>query len=110
MPVRILRPGLPPLQEPIVATDATGMIYHLCDLFVLFVDDSCLFNKKGEPRTLGSTLNALLPAAFPSPTQAPNNYTVLVQGITPPLNSSIAWLVEHFSHPDNFLYITIIAA
>eukprot|EP01132_Coremiostelium_polycephalum_P004055 gene4055-5077_t len=30
-----------------------------------------------------------------------------IQGIEPPLESSLAWLSEYFSHPDNFLYIVL---
>ena len=55
-------------------------------------------------------LNLLLPSAFLSAEAVPSNSTVLIQGVTPPFNSSIVWLAEHFSHPDNFLYITILPA
>ncbi|EFA82416.1 autophagy protein 5 [Heterostelium album PN500] len=30
-----------------------------------------------------------------------------IQGIEPPLNSSLIWLGDYFSHPDNFLYIVL---
>ncbi|EGC33469.1 hypothetical protein DICPUDRAFT_80751 [Dictyostelium purpureum] len=30
-----------------------------------------------------------------------------IQGIEPPLDSSAVWLYEYFSHPDNFIYITL---
>ena len=35
-------------------------------------------------------------------------HKVLIQGITVPLDTTLQWLSEHFSHPDNFLYITVI--
>ncbi|KAL5010532.1 hypothetical protein ScPMuIL_012837 [Solemya velum] len=33
---------------------------------------------------------------------------VLIHGVDPPLNTSILWLSEHFSYPDNFLHICIV--
>ena len=33
---------------------------------------------------------------------------VIIQGIEPPLETSLQWLSEHFSHPDNFLHICIV--
>ena len=40
----------------------------------------------------------------------PNNgqpVLALVQGVAPPLATSVFWLATHFAHPDNFLYIVI---
>ncbi|CAH1799923.1 unnamed protein product [Owenia fusiformis] len=33
---------------------------------------------------------------------------VLVQGITPPMETTLLWLSEHFSYPDNFLHICLV--
>ena len=33
---------------------------------------------------------------------------VVIQGIEPPLDTSITWLSQHFSHPDNFLHICLV--
>ena len=33
---------------------------------------------------------------------------VVVQGIEPPLETELAWLSEHLSHPDNFLHICVL--
>lgn len=100
LPVRILRPGQPPMQEPIVSSDVEGMN----ESTIAALTESVI----GKPRTLGSVLNSLLPAIFPVPDAQSNIVTLLVQGITPPFDSSISWLCENFAHPDNFLYIIIL--
>lgn len=33
---------------------------------------------------------------------------VLIQGIQVPMETSVQWLSEHFSHPDNFLHICVV--
>jgi len=37
----------------------------------------------------------------------PKRYSITIQGIEPPLETPVQWLSEHFSHPDNFLHISI---
>ena len=37
-----------------------------------------------------------------------SNYRVLIQGIEPSMDTSMLWLSEHLSHPDNFLHICVI--
>lgn len=36
------------------------------------------------------------------------DYRVIIQGIEPPLHTPVQWLSENFSHPDNFLHISLI--
>ncbi len=61
-------------------------------------------------RTLGSALSQLLPQQFPNAHTVAPKCNYLIQGITPPLDTPLTWLCEHLAHPDNFLYITILAA
>ena len=37
-----------------------------------------------------------------------SSYQVIIQGIEPSLDTSVLWLSEHLSHPDNFLHICVI--
>ena len=37
-----------------------------------------------------------------------SNNRVLIQGIEPSMDTSMLWLSEHLSHPDNFLHICVI--
>lgn len=64
--------------------------------------------------TLEQVLCAILPnvvACFNPPVIADNvsvrDLDVLVQGLTPPLNTPIVWLVDHCSNADGFLHITL---
>ena len=36
------------------------------------------------------------------------DYRVIIHGVQPPLHTSIQWLSEYFSYPDNFLHICLI--
>lgn len=36
------------------------------------------------------------------------DYTVIIHGIQPSLQTPVQWLSEHFSHPDNFLHICLV--
>jgi autophagy-related protein 5 len=62
-------------------------------------------------RSLADLLRSVYPDRFSSLLDtAPNNgqpVLALVQGVAPPLATSVFWLATHFSHPDNFLYIVI---
>jgi len=62
-------------------------------------------DEQGIPRTLGSVLTQLLPSLFP--TTEPSTTNVIIQGISPSLDTPITWLSENCSHPDNFLYIIV---
>ncbi|XP_078001380.1 autophagy protein 5-like [Glandiceps talaboti] len=55
----------------------------------------------GEPVTLGNLLKHVGVAENPG-------FKICIQGIEPPLDTPIQWLSEHLSHPDNFLYISIV--
>lgn len=62
-------------------------------------------------RSLADLLRSVYPDRFSSLLDtAPNDghpVLALVQGVAPPLATSVFWLATHFSHPDNFLYIVI---
>jgi len=62
------------------------------------------FNDKKVSRTLGNVLTELLPNMF---TDQQKNIKVLIQGTSPSLSTPITWLLQNYSHPDNFLYIVI---
>lgn len=105
MPIRIVRPNQPPQTDPISPTDASGkyllflfLPLHLSPTFFFFI-------AQGVRTTLGAVLAQMLPQQFPA---AKSSY--LIQGITPPLDTPITWLCEHLAHPDNFLYITVLAS
>jgi len=91
VPIRISTPQIPTLQDLVAPRD-----------------------DQGNERTLANVINQLLPD-IPLPDSNPNAHnssqesttTVILQGICPPLESTIVWLYEQFSHPDNFLYIII---
>ncbi|CAH3178039.1 unnamed protein product [Porites lobata] len=65
--------------------------------------------ESGELRTLGDLLNEFVPEAFTSGSGAiDNEWRVVIHGIEPPLETPAQWISEHFSHPDNFLYIVLV--
>jgi len=69
---------------------------------------SC-FCLAGELRTLGDLLHEFVPEAFTSGSGAiDNEWRVVIHGIEPPLETPAQWISEHFSHPDNFLYIVLV--
>jgi len=63
----------------------------------------------GEQHTLGDLLREFVPEVFAGGSAViDNEWRVVIQGIEPPLETPIHWISEHFSHPDNFLYIVIV--
>lgn len=57
-------------------------------------------------------LRDLLEGQMPSALDNHNGqqvYKVLIQGIEVPLDTSLQWLSEHFSYPDNFLHMVVIS-
>jgi len=85
--IRLVRKDRPYLQEPVSALDS-----------------------QGQERTLGDVLHQMLPEAFAGADPLPGSKAlpiVTIQGVNPPLNTPILWLGEHFSHPDNFLYVIV---
>ncbi|CAH3178788.1 unnamed protein product [Porites evermanni] len=65
--------------------------------------------ESGELRTLGDLLHEFVPEAFTSGSGAiDNEWRVVIHGIEPPLETPAQWISEHFSHPDNFLYIVLV--
>lgn len=66
-------------------------------------------NENGEQHTLGDLLHEFVPEVFAGGSAViDNEWRVVIQGIEPPLETPIHWISEHFSHPDNFLYIVIV--
>lgn len=65
----------------------------------------------GRQRTLGDLLRAVFPDRFArladSAANAGRPPLVLVQGVAPPLDTSVFWLATHLAHPDNFLYVVV---
>ena len=78
IPVRILRPNFPIMQFPCPTKQADT----------------------DSPNTLSSTLQHCLQSV-------PNASSVVIQGVSPALETPIWWLYQHLSHPDGFLYIVI---
>lgn len=68
-------------------------------------------NNNNAHRSLADLLRSVFPDRFANLLDtAPNNgqpVLALVQGVAPPLATSVFWLATHFAHPDNFLYIVI---
>lgn len=79
LPVRILRPNFPIMQFPCPTK---------------------LEPDQDASSTLASTL------AFCKVALAPTS-SILIQGISPPLETPLHWLYQHFCHPDGFLYIVV---
>ncbi|RMX41339.1 hypothetical protein pdam_00012789 [Pocillopora damicornis] len=66
-------------------------------------------NENGEQHTLGDLLHEFAPEVFANGiARMDNEWRIVIQGIEPPLETPIHWISEHFSHPDNFLYIVIV--
>jgi autophagy-related protein 5 len=84
IPFRIHRRGRPMTQKLFRPLSDDGQLHVLRDLLEQFAADA-----------LDSEDNAA-------------THRALIQGITIPLDATVQWLSEHFSHPDNFLYITVI--
>jgi len=82
-PIRFCIPGQPPIQEPISPFE------------------------ESKERTLGSILSQVFPEDFPTGNPS-TQLKVIVQGITPPLDTPVIWLTENLSHPDNFVYICLL--
>ena len=63
----------------------------------------------GEQHTLGDLLHEFVPEVFVGGSAViDNEWRVVIQGIEPPLETPIHWISEHFSHPDNFVYIVVV--
>nr|CAB3224220.1 autophagy protein 5 [Phallusia mammillata] len=57
-----------------------------------------------EETTLETALNNFFPNSF---SQDQQTMKVVIQGISPPLSSSLQWLSENLSYADNFLHICV---
>lgn len=93
IPFRVCRPSIPAIhiQEPIPPKSPSG-----------------------TDHTLGSALKLVLPELFPEEDLTNNSailnnkLKVIIQGITPPLETPLTWLNANCSHFDNFLYAIIL--
>ncbi|XP_065670365.1 autophagy protein 5 [Hydra vulgaris] len=67
-------------------------------------------SEKGELNTLGNFFQTFLPYILDENDHLKysKNWKVIIQGITPMLNTPLQWMSEHLSHPDNFLHIILI--
>jgi len=65
-----------------------------------------LFRPIGETGEVLSLRN-LISENIPEALDPQRNLRIIIQGIEPPLSTPVQWLSEHFSHPDNFLHISI---
>ncbi|KAL1936595.1 hypothetical protein VTP01DRAFT_729 [Rhizomucor pusillus] len=88
IPLRLYLPEqCPVIQEPVSYTKA---------------------GQEDDTRSLGSVLNEILPDVFPPDTheaQAPAS--VVIHGISIPLDTPIAWMSQNMSFADNFLHLVI---
>jgi len=92
VPVRVCRQDRPFVQDPVPAVDATT----------------------GQEMTLGTFLKSKFPELIKEDSSIKGNYVtdcvVIVQGVRPPLNTPLVWLANNMSHPDNFVYISLVPA
>jgi len=65
-----------------------------------FQTESCGLGARGDVLTLGGAISILTP-------DIPQPYSVVIQGLEPPLETPIHYLSEHLSYPDNFLHIVL---
>ncbi|XP_070581357.1 autophagy protein 5-like [Ptychodera flava] len=69
----------------------------------------CLFKPvtdDGDPLTLKDLMRQVKPDVITESGEM--TCIIRIQGVDPPLDTPIQWLSEHFSHPDNFLHISLI--
>jgi autophagy-related protein 5 len=89
VPVRVCRQDRPFTQDPVPAMDTAT----------------------GREMTLGAFLKSKFPELVKE-TATKDNYVtdcaVIVQGVRPPLNTPLVWLANNLSHPDNFVYISLV--
>jgi len=62
-------------------------------------------NSSGQPETLEGLLRECVPHANP---ETASKSRLLLHGISPPLNTPLAWLSENMSYPDNFLHFVLL--
>jgi len=60
---------------------------------------------KGNYRTLKDLISEIVPSLEPLIQES--KATIMIQGISPSLDTPILWLSENLSYPDNFLYIIV---
>ncbi|KYQ92238.1 autophagy protein 5 [Tieghemostelium lacteum] len=131
IPIRIIYHYKPPIQELIPSIDENGQELTLENLFyrIPFATLSNLFTNTStsttsptiSPTSSSSSLISIHQAQeqLHQQQQQSGFLNILqylkstpsvkykIQGIEPPLDSTLSWLSEYFSHPDNFLYIVL---
>jgi len=60
-------------------------------------------NEGGEVQTLRHLIQEVAPEVL----ESGSSQRVVIQGVSPPLETPLQWLSEHCSHPDNFLHICV---
>lgn len=106
IPLRLYLPEqCPVIQEPVSYTKAgqEGKS-SIC----IPISESADHVTVDDTRSLGSVLNEILPDVFPPDTheaQAPAS--VVIHGISIPLDTPIAWMSQNMSFADNFLHLVI---
>jgi autophagy-related protein 5 len=76
--------------------------------FRIYQNDQAFIQKNFEPfcetgkkRTLGDLLDSIYKS------DSYKSKLILIQGISPSLETSLQWLSENLSYPDNFLHICV---
>jgi autophagy-related protein 5 len=122
VPIRVCSPNLRTMQDLVSPKDEKGNERTLGNVLAQFYPE--LFSPSNTPNTTSSASTTTGPPASPSQTSPPSSPTpfsktstkpsgpmrVVVQGITPSLDATIVWLYDTLSHPDNFLYISLLPA
>eukprot|EP00026_Physarum_polycephalum_P010694 Phypoly_transcript_10868.p1 GENE.Phypoly_transcript_10868~~Phypoly_transcript_10868.p1 ORF type:complete len:325 (+),score=68.06 Phypoly_transcript_10868:172-1146(+) len=130
VPIRVCSPNLRTMQDLIPPKDDKGNERTLGNVLAQFYPEIFPFSQSSTT-TSTSPSPSPSPSASPAPTPASPTQTspvtsppsspapihlakpsgpmrIVVQGITPALDCTIAWLYETLSHPDNFLYISLL--
>ncbi|EGG20133.1 autophagy protein 5 [Cavenderia fasciculata] len=119
IPVRLIQNNRPYVQNLIAPYNESGAELTLSDYFSKIPFYSIFIGGATEPSSSSPTTTNTgeLSTSSSSTSMAYTNLLqyikagagkYLIQGVEPPLESSFLWLGEYFSHPDNFLYITLI--
>jgi len=111
IPIRVIQDNFPFIQDLVLPKDENGNERTLASVV------SQLLPQLALPPTSSQQVD-LLPSpqgiqtpnttsATTSSTQPKRQFVVLLQGIEPPLESTVVWLYDRFSYPDNFLYLVV---
>ncbi|GAM21472.1 hypothetical protein SAMD00019534_046470 [Acytostelium subglobosum LB1] len=109
VPVRIIQNNKSPLQDLFPPFKDNGQEMTLESLFskIPWTPASNNNNNNIEQSEQQQQQSTLL-QSLKTNDNSSGTLRYLIQGIEPPLDTSLVWLGEYFSHPDNFLYIVIL--